>query len=61
MEDTVLFENSKLLSKELEDLPNKYERGELLYRNIFTVRCSFEGAEETEQHSLISFYAKKDE
>mmetsp|Transcript_9734 Transcript_9734/g.9456 ORF Transcript_9734/g.9456 Transcript_9734/m.9456 type:complete len:353 (+) Transcript_9734:1213-2271(+) len=37
------------------------EKGQLLYRNSFMVRCQFDGKEETEQESLISFYINKKE
>lgn len=50
---------------DLFDLPSgvllqKHERGELLYRNIFRIRCWFQASEETELDSLISFYTKKE-
>ena len=34
------------------------EKGTLLYRNIFIVRCIFDGAEETSQESVITLYLK---
>ena len=34
------------------------EKGTLLYRNIFIVRCIFDGAEETSQESVIALYLK---
>jgi hypothetical protein len=40
-------------------LLQKHERGELLYRNIYTVRCCFDGNIEREHDALISFYEKK--
>lgn len=41
-------------------LLQKHERGELLYRNVFLVRCIFEDDQLKEHDSLISFYIKKD-
>jgi hypothetical protein len=41
-------------------LLQKHDRGELLYRNVYTVRCVFEGQSESEHDALISFYVKKD-
>ncbi len=38
----------------------KHERGELLYRNIFRIRCWFTSGNESEVESLISFYQKKE-
>jgi hypothetical protein len=34
------------------------ERGALLYRNVFTLRCVFDGAEETAQEGVITLYLK---
>jgi|LauGreDrversion4_2_1035121.scaffolds.fasta_scaffold07450_6 hypothetical protein len=42
-------------------LLQKHERGELLYRNIYTVRCCFDNNLEKEHESLISFYERKGE
>jgi len=38
---------------------NQGEKGILLYRNIFVVRCIFDGAEETSQESVITLYLKE--
>jgi hypothetical protein len=40
-------------------LLQKHERGELFYRNVFTVRCCFDSNIEKEHESLISFYERK--
>ncbi|CDW76064.1 UNKNOWN [Stylonychia lemnae] len=41
-------------------LLQKHERGNLLYRNVYVVRCIFDSREEQEQQSIISFYQKRD-
>ena len=64
--NNIHFGASKLLTTDKNtsannNYNNASEKGSLLYRNIYMVRCSFEGADETEQTSLISFYLKKEE
>lgn len=34
------------------------ERGTLLYRNVFTLRCAFDGAEEVAQEGVVTLYLK---
>ena len=35
------------------------EKGQLLYRNIFMIRCIFDGAEEKAQEAVITLYLKE--
>ena len=49
-------QNDTAIISDWRDIPG--EKGILLYRNIFTVRCIFNGSEEAPQESVITLYLK---
>jgi hypothetical protein len=50
-------QNDTAIISDWRDVPG--EKGVLLYRNIFTVRCIFNGADESAQDSVITLYIKE--
>ena len=46
-----------MLMSDWRDQPG--EKGTLIFRDIFTIRCIFNSGEETAHESLISFFLKE--